>query len=94
MKKKIVTRCLMHAFGKDAEQDATLERITDNERICLKVSIGDLYFVIKGDAVEAAYTMRQLEHLTDEIKRLRYEKQLDMAQIAMQRRQIDFLMGG
>lgn len=90
--KKTKTKCTAYLFGKETEQDAQLQIVIKDGDRYLLTEIGDLRFWLKTDAVEATMTMKEVKRLQKRIQELEFEHQLDLSQIAYQRRQIDFLL--
>lgn len=92
MMKKV--KCFARIAGKETEQIALIKTVLKSGDKYLKVEIGDLAFWVKADHVEAVMSMNEVKRLLKKVDELTLEHQLDMAQIAYQRRQIDFLMEG
>ena len=91
-KNKVNAKGFLFAFGKETEQGMELESVVRDGDRFLKVTVGDLYFLAKADAVEATMTMHEVKRLHKELEELRTSNQLFMAENKRLMRQVDFLM--
>ena len=91
-KNKVNAKGFLFAFDKETEQGMELESVVRDGDRFLKVTIGDLYIMVKQDAVEATMTMSEVKRLHKQLDELRTSNQLFMAENKRLMRQVDFLM--
>ena len=92
--KRVVINGILYAFDKETEQTVVIEREIRNGRKMARFTIGALYISVPARTLEAFINSETVKQLQRRITELEHTHELDLAEIAMQRRQIDFLMEG